>query len=128
MQFSTVVLALAATASAAVLPRANPQGQWLASLTLGPVVEDLYLTAEFTSDDYSGDNKLHNACVQNGEGFHRCDHVEFDFSYDGATLNLTQNLPNGVTVFGSVPFPVTTYQEDGSFRDTQIVPVTSAIA
>jgi hypothetical protein len=92
MQFSTVVLALAATASAAVLPRDNAQGSWLATLTLGPVIESLYLTAEFTSDEYPGLDKytkLRNACVYapNAKPLpapKRCDHVEFDYSYDGA--------------------------------------------
>jgi hypothetical protein len=88
MQFSTVVLALAATASAAVLPRQSGQGQWYAQLTNGPAPTGLYLTATFTSDDFSGDNKLRNACVDSPNSVplaapHRCDHVEFDFTYDG---------------------------------------------
>jgi hypothetical protein len=91
MQFSTVVLALTATASAAVLPRDNNQGSWLATLTLGPTIEELYLTAEFDSAEYpAGDRQtsLRNACVYSPNAEpplpKRCDHLEFDYSYDGA--------------------------------------------
>jgi hypothetical protein len=87
MQFSTVVFALAASASAAVLPRTN-QGSWNVHLTLGPDVKDLYLHAEFTNDEYNGDSKLRNTCAEapNAElpVTHRCDQTTFDFSYDGA--------------------------------------------
>jgi hypothetical protein len=91
MQFSTVVLALAATASAAVLPRQTGQGQWYAQLTNGPAPAGLYLTATFTSDEYSGDNKLRNACVDSPNNVplpapHRCDHKGTDFSYDGTGM------------------------------------------
>lgn len=85
MQFSTVLLALTASVSAAVLPR-DGQGQWSVSMTLGPA-ESVYLHAEFTSDDYPEDKKLRSTCVEapNAElpVAHRCDRAEFDFTYDG---------------------------------------------
>jgi hypothetical protein len=43
-------------------------------------------------------------------------------------LNLTETLPNGVTVFGSAPFSVHTWIGEGRFEDEQTIPVTSAIA
>jgi hypothetical protein len=84
MQFTTALLALvASTASAAVLPRDN-QGEWSVQVTTGPDAGQIYLHAEFTSDEYNGDNKLRNTCVQaENPYFHNCDRTTFDFTYDG---------------------------------------------
>lgn len=86
MQFSTVLLALAASASAAVLPR-DGMGQWAVSATVGPEPDYIYLHAEFTSDEYSGDNKLRSTCVEANDAetpnLHGCDRAAFDFSFDG---------------------------------------------
>lgn len=86
MQFSTVLLALAASASAAVIPR-DGQGQWSVSMHLGPDPQAIYLHAEFTSDEYTEDNKLRSTCVEAPNATlpvaHRCDRAAFDFSYDG---------------------------------------------
>jgi hypothetical protein len=84
MQLSTIVLALAASASAAVLPRAQPQGSWHIQLTKYVPKNNLYLTATFTSAAYP--DGLRNACVEDPSEdpvFHNCDHREFSFSYDG---------------------------------------------
>jgi hypothetical protein len=145
MQFSTVVLALAATASAAVLPRQSGQGQWYAQLTNGPAPTGLYLTATFTSDDFSGDNKLRNACVDPpltvattwSSTSPTTEPVSLTSTVTTSRtpadviivdLNLTQTLPNGVTVFGSEPFALTTVNADGSTFNEGVVPVSSAIA
>jgi hypothetical protein len=89
MQFSTVLLALVATTSASVLPRTENKGQWFVQMTLGPDIEQLYLYAEFTSDEYDEDHKLRSSCVEapNAElpVAHRCDRAAFDFSYDGTS-------------------------------------------
>jgi hypothetical protein len=89
MQFSTVLLALVATTSAAVLPRTENKGQWSVHVTLGPDIEQLYLHAEFTSDEYDEEHKLRSTCVEapNAElpVIHGCDRAAFDFSYDGAS-------------------------------------------
>jgi hypothetical protein len=83
MQFIATVLALAATSSAAVLPRSE-HGSWAAQVTVSPD-HSIYVTALFTSDAYP--EGLMNACVENPFSNppvpHRCDHAEFDFSYDG---------------------------------------------
>jgi hypothetical protein len=85
MQFSTIVLALAASASAAVIPRAAlpEQGRWHVQLSKSEPKNNLYLTAKFTSPSYP--DGLRNACVEDPSEtptFKRCDHVEFDFTYD----------------------------------------------
>jgi hypothetical protein len=86
MQFSTVVLALVASASAAVLPRSTG-GEWDVQITLGPEPDNLYLTAQYKSDSYPGENYLRSACVEAPHATlpvaHRCDRAAFDFSYDG---------------------------------------------
>ena len=84
MQFTTALLALcASTATAAVLPRDN-QGQWSVHVTTGPAEGQIYLHAEFTNDEYAGDDKLRNTCVEAQDPFfHNCDRTTFDFSYDG---------------------------------------------
>jgi hypothetical protein len=85
MQFSTIVVALAASASAAVLPRSY-MGSWDVQITTGPE-ERLYLTAQFKSDSYPGDDYLRSACVEAPHATlpvaHRCDRAAFDFVYDG---------------------------------------------
>jgi hypothetical protein len=150
MQLSTIVLALAASASAAVLPRDQPQGSWHIQLTKNVPKNNLYLTAKFTSAAYP--DGLRNACVEDPSQdpvFHRCDHAEFDFSYDGEckfnsillkqlklislriVLNLTQNvqLPTPQTVFGSAYIPLTVQNNAGdAYFAEQAVLVTSAIA
>lgn len=86
MQFSAVLLALAASASAAVLPR-DGMGQWHVTMQVGPAPKYVYLHAEFTSDEYPGDNKLRSTCVEAPEAelpvVHRCDRAAFDFKWDG---------------------------------------------
>lgn len=86
MQFSAVLLALAASASAAVLPR-QEMGQWAVTASVGPAPGYVYLHAEFTSDEYPGDKKLRSTCVEapNAElpVAHRCDRAAFDFQWDG---------------------------------------------
>jgi hypothetical protein len=58
-------------------------------VTLGPDIEQLYLHAEFTSDEYDEEHKLRSTCVEapNAElpVIHGCDRAAFDFSYDGAS-------------------------------------------
>jgi hypothetical protein len=151
MQFSTVALALAASASAAVLPRST-MGEWDVQITLGPEPDNLYLTAQYKSDSYPGDDYLRSACVEAPHATlpvaHRCDRAAFDFSYDGQCkfcsfielfetakltyidINLTQtvDLPNKMTVFGSAYLPVTETLEDGRKKAEGTVKVTSAIA
>ncbi|USP79673.1 hypothetical protein yc1106_06947 [Curvularia clavata] len=124
MQFSTVLLALAASASAAVIPR-DGQGQWVVNMSLGPEPQSVYIHAEFTSDEYPEDKKLRSTCVEAPNATlpvaHGCDRAAFDFSFDGKTIKLQQNLPNGITVFGEAPF-------EGGNKYEGIIPVTSAIA
>lgn len=129
MQFATTILALAAVSSAAVLPR-SPLGSWYAQVTVSPD-HSVYLTAKYTSDAYP--DGLRNACVDNpfaNPPVHRCDHVEFDFTYDGAILNLTQTIeePEKQTVFGSAWIPYTEDLGDGRIRGEGVVPVIKAIA
>ncbi|CAN9261208.1 unnamed protein product [Alternaria sp. RS040] len=132
MQFSTVLLALVATTSAAVLPRTENKGQWFVQMTLGPDIEQLYLYASFTSDEYEEDHKLRSSCVEapNAElpVAHRCDRAAFNFSYDGATLNVQQTLDSGVTVYGSAPLSIHTFIGGGRFRDETTIQVSSAVA
>ncbi|KAH8638606.1 hypothetical protein IG631_06376 [Alternaria alternata] len=114
MQFSTVLLALVATTSAAVLPRTENKGQWFVQMTLGPDIEQLYLYAEFTSDEYDEYHKLRSSCVEapNAElpVAHRCDRAA------------------GVTVYGSAPLSIHTFIGGGRFRDETTIQVSSAVA
>ncbi|EMD62216.1 hypothetical protein GGP41_002332 [Bipolaris sorokiniana] len=123
MQFSAVLLALAASASAAVLPR-QEMGQWAVTASVGPAPGYVYLHAEFTSDEYPGDKKLRSTCVEapNAElpVAHRCDRAAFDFQWDGKVLNVQQTLPSGATLFGSAPY-------DGSSDFDGVIPVEKAI-
>ncbi|EUC43443.1 hypothetical protein COCMIDRAFT_28101 [Bipolaris oryzae ATCC 44560] len=123
MQFSAVLLALAASASAAVLPR-DGMGQWAVTVTVQPAIRDVYLHAEFTSDEYPEDKKLRSTCVEAPEAelsvIHRCDRAAFDFQWDGKILSVQQTLPSGVTVFGSAPY-------DGSCEFDAVIPVDRAI-
>jgi hypothetical protein len=148
MQFSAIVLALAASASAAVIPRDNALGQWIVQITVNQE-QQVYLTAKFSSDAYP--DGLRNACIDEPTStppYHRCDHLEFDFAYDGnckptsrhfgsvsitntsIALNLTQTveLPEKHTVFGEAFMPVTTDLGDGRKQAEAIVPVLKAIA
>jgi hypothetical protein len=148
MQFSTIVLALAASASAAVIPRDNALGQWHVQITVNQD-QQVYLTAKFSSDAYP--EGLRNACIDEPTStppYHRCDHLEFDFAYDGnctlnistfrtstttnilIALNLTQtvDLPTKQTVFGEAFMPVTKDLGDGRMQAEAIVPVIKAIA
>jgi hypothetical protein len=153
MQFSTIVLALAASASAAVLRRST-MGEWDVQITLGPEPDNLYLTAQYKSDSYPGDDYLRSACVENPHAaqspvVHGCDRAAFDFSYDGQSkfcssklfdssqlmcvdINVTQtvDLPNKMTVFGSAYFPSSEFETlaDGRKKGRGNVKVTSAIA
>jgi hypothetical protein len=82
MLFFTTILALAATSSAAVLPR-SPLGSWHVEVTVNPN-HSVYLTAKYTSDAYP--DGLRNACIDSpfeNPPYHRCDHAEFDFVLDG---------------------------------------------
>jgi hypothetical protein len=92
MQFITTLLALAATSSAAVLPRSN-QGSWFAQVTVNPD-HTVYVNAKFTSDAYP--EGLRNSCVENAFSDppypRRCDHLEFDYSYDGQCKILHQSF------------------------------------
>ncbi|EUC31586.1 hypothetical protein COCCADRAFT_27700 [Bipolaris zeicola 26-R-13] len=123
MQFSAVLLALAASASAAVLPR-DGMGQWHVTMQVGPAPKYVYLHAEFTSDEYPGDNKLRSTCVEAPEAelpvVHRCDRAAFDFKWDGKLLNVQQTLPSGATLFGSAPY-------DGSTKFDSVIPVEKAV-
>lgn len=86
MHFPVALLAYAASVSAAVLPR-SLMGSWDVQITVTPADDSLYLTAQYKSDSYPGDEYLRSACVEapNAElpVAHRCDRAAFDFSYDG---------------------------------------------
>ena len=95
MQFITTILALAATSSAAVLPR-SPLGSWSVEVTVSPD-HSVYVTAKYVSDAYP--DGLRNACIDNpfeNPPYHRCDHAEFDFVYDGKCKFSEHGLGNGV--------------------------------
>jgi hypothetical protein len=148
MQFITTILALAATSSAAVLPRSE-QGSWFAQVTVSPD-HSVYVTAKFTSPSYP--DGLRNACVENpfaDPPYKRCDHLEFDYVYDGqcktpypfvaksteltympTVLNLTQKiqLPTPQTVYGEAYIPFTKDLGDGRTLGEGVVEVTRATA
>ncbi|KAI4945451.1 hypothetical protein J4E86_009338 [Alternaria arbusti] len=129
MQFTTALLALvASTASAAVLPRDN-QGEWNVEITLGPDVGQIYLHAEFTNDQYAGDDgKLRNTCVEAQDPYlHGCDQLTFDFTYNGKVVTLQETLPNGVVVYGEAAIEVTTDIGGGRKRDDIVIPVFKAV-
>ncbi|KAI4911752.1 hypothetical protein J4E90_006569 [Alternaria incomplexa] len=128
MQFTTALLALcASTATAAVLPRDN-QGQWSVHVTTGPAEGQIYLHAEFTNDEYAGDDKLRNTCVEAQDPFfHNCDRTTFDFSYDGKVVTLQETLPNGAVVYGEAPLEVTTDIGAGRKEDSIVIPVSKAV-
>jgi hypothetical protein len=108
MQFITTILALAATSSAAVLPRSE-QGSWFAQVTVSPD-HSVYVTAKFTSPSYP--DGLRNACVENPFADppveKRCDHLEFNYVYDGQCKTLSQLSANStkLTYVNSLePYP-----------------------
>jgi hypothetical protein len=84
MQFSTALLAFAASASAAVLPRTSTYGSWSVAMNVN-TEHTIYISATFTSDAYP--DGLRNACVENPFAtppvVKRCDHLAFTYSYDG---------------------------------------------
>jgi hypothetical protein len=84
MQFSATLLAFAASASAAVLPRTSPYGSWNVALEVN-TEHNFFISATFTSDAYP--DGLRNACVENPFATppfaKRCDHLQFTYSYDG---------------------------------------------
>ncbi|RMZ66813.1 hypothetical protein GMOD_00002181 [Pyrenophora seminiperda CCB06] len=101
MQFSTIVLALAATASAAVLPREEfetpreqphgPQGYWAVSLSNGPdgTKDAYFLTTTYYNDDvYRFPDGYTNTCVvaPNAERPinhpRGCDKTGYEWSYE----------------------------------------------
>jgi hypothetical protein len=83
MQFTTVVLALAASASAAVIPR-SPLGSWKVSLEQLNSNGALYTDAVYTSDAYPEGLATH--CVLNTSEtpvFNRCDQLGVTADWDG---------------------------------------------
>jgi hypothetical protein len=94
MQFFTAILALAGSASAAALLPRSPMGSWHVQVTVDPD-NSLYVTAPFHSDAYP--DGLRNACVEDPNTtppFHNCDHVEFDFSWDGKSKLSSRDCVN----------------------------------
>jgi hypothetical protein len=89
MQISATLLALTASASAAVLHRAYPYDSWNVALNVNHE-HDFFISATFTSD--ACPVGLRNACVENSFATlpvaKRCDHLEFTFSYDGQSTFL----------------------------------------
>jgi hypothetical protein len=89
MQFSTVLLALAASASAAVLPR-QTMGQWTVTVQPRLVPGSVHIHAEFTSDEFPGDKKLRSTC-SGPVADHGCDRAAFDYKWDGKSKFNTSN-------------------------------------
>jgi hypothetical protein len=91
MRFSAAILALAASASAAVLPRANG-GSWKFSVT---ELEDkrFYTTAVLTTEAYP--EGLKSSCALDTRQtpvFNRCDRAAFSADWDGKSKFLPQSL------------------------------------
>jgi hypothetical protein len=83
MQFTTVVLALAASASAAVLPR-SPLGSWSVSLEQLNSNGALYTDAVYKSDAYPEGLATH--CVFDASStpvYNRCDRASVTADWDG---------------------------------------------
>ncbi|KAH8724156.1 hypothetical protein GQ44DRAFT_709239 [Phaeosphaeriaceae sp. PMI808] len=132
MRFSaTTLLALTASASAAVLPRSQ-YGSWDVVLEEKSSGEQ-YMDATFTSDAYP--NGLRSACISNPTAtpaYFRCNRAAITYSYDGTTLKMQQSieLPNTQTVFGEVALELTpSPYEDLDMKQGRVtVPVNKAIA
>jgi hypothetical protein len=83
MQFTTVVLALAASASAAVLPR-SPLGSWSVSIEQLDSNGAFYTNAVYKSDAYPEGLATH--CVLDASEtpvFNRCDKLGVTADWDG---------------------------------------------
>ncbi|EMD96326.1 hypothetical protein COCHEDRAFT_1221898 [Bipolaris maydis C5] len=108
MHFSATLLAFAATASAAVVSRAD-DGQWFVQMSFGPGPAQVNLNAYFTSPDYPEDKKLGSHCGETPYAelpvIHSCDTCSFEWTYDNQTLRLSQHLPNGKIVYGTAEWP-----------------------
>jgi hypothetical protein len=83
MQFTTAILALAASASAAVIPRANGDS-WTVSLSQLDSNGAFYTTAVLHSEAYP--EGLKSSCVLDASTtpvYNRCDRAAFTADWDG---------------------------------------------
>lgn len=81
----TVLAALAASATAAVIPRDSTHGYWDAYITVQENGSQ-YFYADFYSDAYP--EKLRNTCVLDTSKtpvYKRCDQTRIDWTYDGTS-------------------------------------------
>jgi hypothetical protein len=154
MRFSAAsLLALAASATAAVLPRSD-LGSFDTTVTIleGNTPKEFFLSTKYTSEAYP--DGLRASCVFNAPGWpageSRCDHTYASATYDGysklfkassshrnemiantciaARIQFNVELPEPMTIFGEGPVPVEYDEYTNTERGSAIVPVVKAIA
>ncbi|KAF9695280.1 hypothetical protein EKO04_007009 [Ascochyta lentis] len=136
---TTTLLSLAATSTAAVLPRSQ-LGSWTLSVSKSAYANGYNsqtATAIYTSDSYpdgitSTCKYVYNPAVAEGEPKETdtCDEG-FSYSFDGQTVSLSQVVQKpsaGTTVFGSAPLTLKSDAVGRTFSGEATVEVTEATA